>query len=30
VVVHERGFQIYQHPDHGRIRFRRPHPARSP
>ncbi len=24
VVVHERGFQPFRHPDHGRIRFRRP------
>jgi 5-methylcytosine-specific restriction endonuclease McrA len=24
VVVHERGFEIYEHPDHGRIRFRNP------
>jgi hypothetical protein len=30
VVVHERGFQIYQHPDHGRIRFRQPTSGRSP
>jgi hypothetical protein len=32
VVVHERGFEIYEHPDHGRIRFRRPQtiPGRSP
>jgi hypothetical protein len=33
VVVHERGFQIYEHPDHGRVRFRRPGsgpPGRSP
>ena len=28
VVIHERGFEIYHHPDHGRIRFRRP--ERSP
>jgi len=24
IVIHEQGFQIYRHPDHGRIRFRRP------
>jgi 5-methylcytosine-specific restriction endonuclease McrA len=24
IAVHERGFQIYEHPDHGRIRLRRP------
>jgi hypothetical protein len=24
VVVHERGFQPFRHPDHGRIRFRLP------
>ena len=30
VVIHERGYQPYQHPDHGRIRFKQPHPARSP
>ena len=24
IVIHQRGFQIYRHPDHGRIRFRRP------
>ena len=24
VVVHERGFELYSHPDHGRIRFRKP------
>lgn len=38
IVVHQRGFQAYRHPDHGRIRFRRagrappgdwpPHPDR--
>lgn len=26
VVVHERGFEVYFHPDHGRIRFRKPAP----
>ena len=26
IVIHQRGFQIYRHPDHGRIRFRRPKP----
>ncbi|MGH3650547.1 MAG: HNH endonuclease, partial [Acidimicrobiia bacterium] len=32
VVVHERGFQPYAHPDHGRIRFRKPlsDPDRGP
>jgi hypothetical protein len=30
VVVHERGFEIYQHPHHGRIRFRQPTSGRSP
>jgi hypothetical protein len=25
-VVHQRGFQIYRHPDHGRIRFQGPEP----
>jgi len=30
VVVHERGFRIYEHPDHGRIRFRQPTSGRSP
>ncbi len=29
VVVHQWGYQIYHHPDHGRIRFRRP-PSRAP
>ncbi len=24
VIVHERGFQVYRHPEHGRFRFRRP------
>jgi len=24
MVVHQQGFQPYQHPDHGRIRFRKP------
>lgn len=24
VVIHERGFEVYFHPDHGRIRFRKP------
>jgi 5-methylcytosine-specific restriction endonuclease McrA len=24
IVVHQRGFQPYHHPDHGRIRFRKP------
>jgi hypothetical protein len=30
VVVHERGFQIYEHPVHGRIRFRQPQATRGP
>jgi len=31
VVIHQRGFSIYRHPDHGRIRFRAPDtPARPP
>ena len=30
IVVHERGFEIYRHPDHGRIRFRRPDPRGPP
>ena len=25
IVVHEQGFQLFPHPDHGRIRFRKPH-----
>jgi hypothetical protein len=29
IAVHERGFQIYQHPDHGRIRLRRPRGGHS-
>jgi hypothetical protein len=28
VVVHQRGFQIYRHPGHGRIRFQNPEPHR--
>ena len=24
IIVHQRGFQPYHHPDHGRIRFRKP------
>lgn len=24
VVVHERGFEVYLHPEHGRVRFRKP------
>jgi 5-methylcytosine-specific restriction endonuclease McrA len=27
VVVHERGFTVFRHPDHGRIRFRPPDPG---
>ncbi|HEY4584614.1 MAG TPA: DUF222 domain-containing protein [Acidimicrobiia bacterium] len=30
VVVHQRGFQIYRHPDHGRIRFQKPGPRDPP
>lgn len=26
VVVHQRGFEVFRHPEHGRIRFRRPVP----
>jgi 5-methylcytosine-specific restriction endonuclease McrA len=26
VVVHERGFTVFRHPDHGRIRFKPPEP----
>ena len=29
VVVHQWGYEIYHHPEHGRIRFRRP-PSRAP
>jgi hypothetical protein len=29
-VVHQRGFQIYRHPDHGRIRFQNPGPRDPP
>ncbi len=29
VVVHERGYEVYFHPDHGRIRFRKPGPGRA-
>ena len=29
VVVHQWGYEIYHHPEHGRIRFRRP-PVRGP
>jgi hypothetical protein len=28
IVIHQRGFHIYRHPDHGRIRFRKPPPDR--
>lgn len=24
VVVHQQGFEIFEHPDHGRVRFRKP------
>ena len=27
VVIHERGFQLFRHPQHGRIRFRKPRPT---
>jgi hypothetical protein len=30
IVIHQRGFEIYRHPEHGRIRFRRPQPGASP
>ena len=30
VIVHERGHEIYRHPDHGRIRFRKPPPRPGP
>jgi 5-methylcytosine-specific restriction endonuclease McrA len=30
VVVHERGYEIYHHPHHGRIRFRKPPPRPGP
>ncbi|MDH3190741.1 MAG: HNH endonuclease [Acidimicrobiia bacterium] len=30
VVVHQRGFRIYRHPEHGRIRFRRPNTSTGP
>jgi 5-methylcytosine-specific restriction endonuclease McrA len=30
VVVHERGYEIYHHPRHGRIRFRKPPPRPGP
>jgi len=30
IVIHQRGFQIYRHPDHGRLRFRRPRPRAKP
>jgi hypothetical protein len=30
VIVHERGYEIYCHPDHGRIRFRKPPPRPGP
>jgi hypothetical protein len=29
IVIHQWGYMIYPHPDHGRIRFRRP-PGRAP
>jgi hypothetical protein len=29
IVIHQWGYTIYHHPDHGRIRFRRP-PGRAP
>ncbi len=28
IVVHQRGFQLFRHPDHGRVRFRKPHRPR--
>jgi hypothetical protein len=24
IVVHQWGYELFQHPDHGRIRFRKP------
>jgi hypothetical protein len=30
IVIHQRGFQIYRLPEHGRIRFRKPDPPRTP
>ena len=30
VVVHERGYEVLFHPDHGRIRFRKPPPRPGP
>jgi 5-methylcytosine-specific restriction endonuclease McrA len=30
VVVHQRGLQIFRHPDHGRIRFQKPGPRDPP
>ena len=30
IVIHQRGFEIYRHHDHGRIRFRRPKPRAEP
>jgi 5-methylcytosine-specific restriction endonuclease McrA len=30
VVVHQRGFTVYRHPKHGRIRFRQPIPRGPP
>lgn len=30
VVIHERGYEIYLHPEYGRIRFRKPHPRPGP
>jgi 5-methylcytosine-specific restriction endonuclease McrA len=30
VVVHQRGFTVYRHPEHGRIRFRRVDPRGPP
>ena len=29
IVIHERGFQLYEHPEHGRIRLRKPDASSS-
>ncbi len=30
IVIHQQGFQLYRHPDHGRIRFHKPDPRGPP
>ena len=30
IIIHQRGFTLYRHPDHGRIRFHRPEPPDRP